>query len=173
MLGSWPFVTDAQGQQQSYWCTEQSLSTYRLEEVKRKQRKDEKRKTGAPLRPRKDLAVSCPQLGFEISTSIVATPAMSEVYIIVSFVLMSVGQVVCLSTAPNIFETCPLLQNVRVVQRNLVYVVGLALELCYEDLLKTDKYFGQFGKIIKVRTLPHCSFHTYTPLLPSGVLPLS
>ncbi len=40
----------------------------------------------------------------------------------------------------------------RVVQRNLVYVVGLALELCYEDLLKTDKYFGQFGKIIKVRT---------------------
>ena len=42
------------------------------------------------------------------------------------------------------------LQNVRVVQRNLVYVVGLALELCYEDLLKTDRYFGQFGKIIKV-----------------------
>jgi len=45
------------------------------------------------------------------------------------------------------------LQNVRVVQRNLVYVVGLALELCYEDLLKTDKYFGQFGKIIKVSQL--------------------
>ena len=42
------------------------------------------------------------------------------------------------------------MQNVRVVQRNLVYVVGLALELCHEDLLKTDKYFGQFGKIIKV-----------------------
>ena len=41
------------------------------------------------------------------------------------------------------------MQNVRVVQRNLVYVVGLALELCHEDLLKTDKYFGQFGKIIK------------------------
>lgn len=67
---------------------------------------------------------------------------------------MYVGQVVCSSTAPNISETCPLLQNVRVVQRNLVYVVGLALELCYEDLLKTDKYFGQFGKIIKVRTFP-------------------
>ena len=41
------------------------------------------------------------------------------------------------------------MQNVRVVQRNLVYVVGLALELCHEDLLKTDKYVGQFGKIIK------------------------
>lgn len=49
-----------------------------------------------------------------------------------------------------------MLQNVRVVQRNLVYVVGLALELCYEDLLKTDKYFGQFGKIIKVRR-PVCT----------------
>ena len=48
-----------------------------------------------------------------------------------------------------------MLQNVRVVQRNLVYVVGLALELCYEDLLKTDRYFGQFGKIIKVRMLCH------------------
>jgi hypothetical protein len=42
-------------------------------------------------------------------------------------------------------------QNVRVVQRNLVYVVGLALELCYEDLLKGPDYFGQFGKVVKVR----------------------
>lgn len=53
------------------------------------------------------------------------------------------------------------------MQRNLVYVVGLALELCYEDLLKTDKYFGGFGKIIKVEIfltplyllgllVPHC-----------------
>ena len=41
-------------------------------------------------------------------------------------------------------------QNVRVVQRNLVYVVGLALELCFEDLLKGPEYFGQFGKIVKV-----------------------
>ena len=59
-----------------------------------------------------------------------------------------------------------MLQNVRVVQRNLVYVVGLALELCYEDLLKTDKYFGQFGKIIKVRrtvrTMSIAAFH-YVP----------
>ena len=35
-----------------------------------------------------------------------------------------------------------------------MYVVGLALELCHEDLLKTDKYFGHFGKIIKAST--HC-----------------
>jgi hypothetical protein len=43
------------------------------------------------------------------------------------------------------------LQNVRVVQRNLVYVVGLAMELCHEDILKGPDYFGQFGKIVKVR----------------------
>lgn len=43
------------------------------------------------------------------------------------------------------------MQNVRVVQRNLVYVVGLALELCYEDLLKGPEYFGQFGKVVKAR----------------------
>ena len=57
---------------------------------------------------------------------------------------------VCLHkrSAPCPDYSCAM-QNVRVVQRNLVYVVGLALELCHEDLLKTDKYFGQFGKIIK------------------------
>ena len=46
----------------------------------------------------------------------------------------------------------------RVVQRNLVYVVGLALELCYEDLLKGPDYFGQFGKIVKVIICPCCMY---------------
>ena len=41
-------------------------------------------------------------------------------------------------------------QNMRVVQRNLVYVVGLALDLCHEDTLKGGDYFGQFGRIVKV-----------------------
>ena len=43
----------------------------------------------------------------------------------------------------------------RVVQRNLVYVVGLALDLCQEDTLKGPEYFGQFGRIVKVST-PAC-----------------
>ena len=38
----------------------------------------------------------------------------------------------------------------RVVQRNLVYVVGLALDLCYEDKLKSVDYFGRFGRVVKV-----------------------
>lgn len=41
-------------------------------------------------------------------------------------------------------------QNIRVLQKNLVYAVGLAAEICDEELLKGSQYFGQFGKIIKV-----------------------
>ncbi|DBA67238.1 TPA: hypothetical protein ACH3X2_001548 [Trebouxia sp. C0005] len=41
------------------------------------------------------------------------------------------------------------LANVRVVQRNLVYAVGLAMELCYEDTLMGPEYFGAFGKMVK------------------------
>ena len=44
-------------------------------------------------------------------------------------------------------------QNVRVVQRNLVYVVGLPMELCYEELLSSTEYIGQYGKIVKVSLL--------------------
>lgn len=44
----------------------------------------------------------------------------------------------------------PLPQNIRVLQKNLVYAVGLAAEICDEELLKGSQYFGQFGKIIKV-----------------------
>lgn len=43
------------------------------------------------------------------------------------------------------------LQNVRVVQRNLVYIVGLPMECCFEDVLMSQEYIGQFGKIVKVR----------------------
>uniref|UniRef100_A0A061SJX7 CCR4-NOT transcription complex subunit 4 n=1 Tax=Tetraselmis sp. GSL018 TaxID=582737 RepID=A0A061SJX7_9CHLO len=42
------------------------------------------------------------------------------------------------------------LANVRVIQRNLVYVVGLSINLCREEVLRRNEYFGQFGKIIKI-----------------------
>lgn len=42
------------------------------------------------------------------------------------------------------------LQNVRVMQRNLVYVIGLSPNIAKEDLLKQKQYFGRFGKIVKV-----------------------
>lgn len=42
------------------------------------------------------------------------------------------------------------LASVRVVQRNLVFVVGLPLRLADAEILKRHEYFGKFGKIHKV-----------------------
>ena len=45
------------------------------------------------------------------------------------------------------------LAGLRVVQKNLVYVVGLNPQIKEEDLLRTlrgSQYFGQYGKIIKI-----------------------
>lgn len=45
------------------------------------------------------------------------------------------------------------LAGLRVVQKNLVYVVGLSPQIREEDLLRTlrgPQYFGQYGKIIKI-----------------------
>lgn len=40
----------------------------------------------------------------------------------------------------------PLPQNIRVVQPNLVYAVGLSLDICHEEALRDQQYFGQFGR---------------------------
>ncbi|KAE8678931.1 hypothetical protein F3Y22_tig00111402pilonHSYRG00490 [Hibiscus syriacus] len=42
------------------------------------------------------------------------------------------------------------LSTVRVIQRNLVYIVGLPLNLADEDILQRREYFGQYGKVLKV-----------------------
>ncbi|XVF20181.1 hypothetical protein REPUB_Repub11eG0175900 [Reevesia pubescens] len=42
------------------------------------------------------------------------------------------------------------LSSVRVIQRNLVYIVGLPLFLADEDHLQGREYFGQYGKVLKV-----------------------
>ena len=44
--------------------------------------------------------------------------------------------------------------NVRVIQRNLVYVVGLNAQYCREDVLRRQDLFGRFGRIIKLQTSP-------------------
>ena len=41
------------------------------------------------------------------------------------------------------------LANIRVVQPNLVYTVGLAMDICHEGILKEYEFFGQFGKMVK------------------------
>jgi hypothetical protein len=42
------------------------------------------------------------------------------------------------------------LRDVRVVQRNLVYVIGLSPPVAKPDTLKSMPYFGQYGRIVKV-----------------------
>jgi len=42
------------------------------------------------------------------------------------------------------------LSNVRVVQDNLVYLIGLPPSLAREDTLRQQRFFGQYGKIIKI-----------------------
>jgi CCR4-NOT transcription complex subunit 4 len=41
------------------------------------------------------------------------------------------------------------LQNVRVMQRNLVYVIGLPVPFAEEDVLRSNECFGQYEKIVK------------------------
>ncbi|XP_033111838.1 CCR4-NOT transcription complex subunit 4-like [Anneissia japonica] len=42
------------------------------------------------------------------------------------------------------------LASVRVVQKNLVFVVGLSSRLADNEVLRKQEYFGKFGKIMKV-----------------------
>ncbi|XP_059660656.1 uncharacterized protein LOC132307019 isoform X2 [Cornus florida] len=42
------------------------------------------------------------------------------------------------------------LSSVRVIQRNLVYIVGLPLNLADEEVLQRKEYFAQYGKVLKV-----------------------
>ncbi|KAI5191922.1 CCR4-NOT transcription complex subunit 4 [Nematocida minor] len=42
------------------------------------------------------------------------------------------------------------LLNVRVLQRNLVYAVGIPVEFAREDLLRSKSLFGGFGEIVKI-----------------------
>ncbi|KAI9306116.1 hypothetical protein BJ944DRAFT_160490 [Cunninghamella echinulata] len=42
------------------------------------------------------------------------------------------------------------LANMRVVQKNLVYVIGLHPKYATEEIIRSNDYFGQFGKIAKV-----------------------
>eukprot|EP00210_Caulerpa_lentillifera_P004558 g4348.t1 len=52
------------------------------------------------------------------------------------------------------------LQELRILQRNLVYAVGLSLEICTEKVLCEEEFFGQFGAIKKIsvnRSSPYSS----------------
>ncbi|CAB4024487.1 CCR4-NOT transcription complex subunit 4-like isoform X2, partial [Paramuricea clavata] len=48
------------------------------------------------------------------------------------------------------FENRSHLANVRVVQKSLVFIVGLSTRLANAELLSSQEYFGKFGKIHKI-----------------------
>ncbi|KAF8039770.1 hypothetical protein BT93_B2093 [Corymbia citriodora subsp. variegata] len=56
----------------------------------------------------------------------------------------------CQKAKPKSSEGRKQLGSVRVIQRNLVYIVGLPLNLADEDILQQREYFGQYGKVLKV-----------------------
>ena len=39
------------------------------------------------------------------------------------------------------------LSNLRVIQKTLVYVIGIAPEIASEEKLKSVEYFGQYGNL--------------------------
>jgi len=39
------------------------------------------------------------------------------------------------------------LSNLRVIQKTLVYVIGIAPDLATEETLKKPEYFGQYGDL--------------------------
>lgn len=58
------------------------------------------------------------------------------------------------------------LHNYRVIQRNLVYVIGIPVAASTEEILKRPEYFGQYGKITKIvvhgtRTASHPTVSVY------------
>jgi len=40
--------------------------------------------------------------------------------------------------------------QVRIIQKNSLYVIGLAPSISKETILKRYEYFGQYGKIVSV-----------------------
>lgn len=61
----------------------------------------------------------------------------------------------------NVSESRKHLSAYRVLQRNLVYVLGLSSRIADPELLKSPLYFGKYGKVMKVAvgTLPSSQGH--------------
>ncbi|KAH9331537.1 hypothetical protein KI387_003645, partial [Taxus chinensis] len=51
---------------------------------------------------------------------------------------------------PKASEMRKHLSNVRVIQRNLVYIIGIPSSLADEETLERREFFGQYGKVLKV-----------------------
>ncbi|AQK41861.1 RNA binding (RRM/RBD/RNP motifs) family protein [Zea mays] len=54
------------------------------------------------------------------------------------------------ATTTSTVESKKHLATIRVIQRNLVYIIGLPAHLCNESVLERREYFGHYGKVLKV-----------------------
>jgi len=41
-------------------------------------------------------------------------------------------------------------RNIRIIQRNIIYVIGIPEEIANENMLTSNMYFGQYGEIIRI-----------------------
>ena len=60
------------------------------------------------------------------------------------------------------------LQQCRIIQKHLVYIIGLSINLINKDSqLKNFEYFGQYGKIVKLVTNKNKIYNSNGPNGPS------
>lgn len=59
------------------------------------------------------------------------------------------------------------LQHVRILQRNLVYIIGLSLSLAREEVIRRTDMFGKFGRMLRVLVNRSHPFHADAPGGPS------
>lgn len=59
------------------------------------------------------------------------------------------------------------LQHVRILQRNLVYIIGLSLSLAREEVIRRNDMFGKFGRMLRVLVNRSHPFHADAPGGPS------
>ena len=69
---------------------------------------------------------------------------------------------------PTINEFISKMQNIRIIQKNLVYLIGLSKELAYkDDQLRNCEYLGQYGTIKKLVVNKNKTYNGNSPNGPS------
>jgi CCR4-NOT transcription complex subunit 4 len=59
------------------------------------------------------------------------------------------------------------LADVRIITKNLVYVIGLSGNIANRDILMKNEYFGQYGNIVKMVVNKNKAYNQNNPKGPS------
>ena len=69
---------------------------------------------------------------------------------------------------PSMSEIYSKMQKMRIIKKNLVYLIGLPKELAFnENILNTFEYLGQYGKIVKLKSNKNKKYNITNPNGPS------